>query len=336
MRDLFKTDLPIMQTPMRNITHIDLVVAVCKAGGIGTLDATDISPKQLAKSIQEIRQATDKPFCIHLVVPQPFEASLDQVDIVKQAVRPFFLKHGLDDPVLSEPYSESFKQQMEVILEARVPLFQFSFGVPALSWITKLKQQGTFVIGTASHREEAELLQKIGVDAVVCQALEAYGERVTFLGEAFQSMIPRETLLAEIKSHITIPLIINGGISSTDQVSTALELGADMVQIAMPLLACDESGLSNEIHEQLFSIKSDTAFSNAATGRLARVIRCDIIDELLHYKPFMLPYPLQYALMKPLLASNEILFAEELQLLPRQQTVKELLDSISVEEVVAA
>lgn len=334
MQPFFKTEFPIMQTPMRDHVATDLVVAVSEAGGVGTLDATDLSPKQIRHSIEIIRSQTSQPFCVHVTVPQPFETTVEQVDIVKQAIRPFFLKHGLDEPELCEPYAENFTEQMNTIVAAEVSLFQFSGGIPVLSWITTLKQQGVRVLGTATHIEEAIILQKVGVDAIVAQALEAYGERVTFIGETHQAMVMREKLLSEWREQITIPLFINGGIATQEAVSRAFELGADGVQIATPLLLCAEAGLAESIQQQLAT--GDAVFSNAVTGRLARVLRGALIDDLLQYKPFMLPYPLQYNLMRPLLACEPVHYLEALDATPEAKSVAELLQQLCVEVAIPA
>jgi nitronate monooxygenase len=335
MRDKFNLTLPLMQTPMRCVPSPNLVIATCQAGGVGTLDATDLSPRKFASAIQTIRTATSQPFCVHLTVPQPYEINDDQIDILKQAVRPFFLEKKLDEPDLAEPFVESFAEQMQVVLNEKPAMFQFSCGIPALKWIAALKERGIFVIGTATHVDEALVLEKVGVDAVVVQGLEAFGERATFMGEVLSAMIPCVTLVQQICEAISLPVIANGGIANHGDLQNVLEAGAQMAQLATPLLLCDESGASDAYRLALLEESATPIFSNALTGRFARVLRCAFVDELLHYKPFMLPYPLQYALMKPLLACEIAYFAEstvgELEL----GSVATLLAGFCVEEVAA-
>lgn len=318
---------PIMQAPMRQVVCTELVSAISDAGGIGTLDATDISPNQLILGIETVRQYTSKPFAVHLTVPQPYSFNEDQVDIVKQVLRPYFLGHQLDEPHLAEPYTENFAQQMQVVIDLEVPIFQFSCGIPALKWIHLLKENGITVLGTATHLDEALVLEKVGVDAIVLQGLEAYGERSTFVGEVEQGMIARDTLFMQLKDQISCPLIVNGGIQSAQQVQACLDNGAQMVQVGLPFAVCDEADL-DETYKEIILQGCETAFSNAVTGRLARVTRNTLIDELLHYKPFMLPYPLQYALMQPLLAAESIFFMESLATRVQSQSVVALLESL--------
>ncbi len=310
MHDKFNVTVPIMQTPMRRVPATELVIAVSRAGAIGTLDATDLAPTQLRKAIRTIRSATQNPFCIHLTVPQPYEINSDQIDIVKQAIRPFFLARGLDEPALEAPFVEDFVQQIQVVLDEQPPLFQFSCGVPALKWIKALKEKNITLLGTATHVDEAHILEKVCVDAIVIQGLEAFGERTTFMGEALQAMTPCISLVKQIAQVVNVPIIANGGIATVADLNAVLEAGALMAQLATPLLLCDESGVSDHYRLALLDDSNVTVFSNALTGRFARVLPCPFVDELLHYKPFMLPYPLQHALTKPLMEREIAYFAE--------------------------
>lgn len=328
MPNLFSVDVPIMQTPMRFVSTPELVVAICEAGGIGTLDGTELSAKHLAIAIQMIRQATSRPFAVHLTVPQRFEVNSDQVDIVKQAVRPFFLAEQLDEPSLEEPYTENFAEQMQVILDEQVPIFQFSCGIPALKWISALKEQQITLLGTATHLDEAVVLEKVGVDAIVLQGLEAYGERATFIGEVEQGMIARDVLIKQVYEAVKLPLIANGGIGSSADVQACLDAGAQLVQVGLPFAACHESDLDETYQNCVIAAHTDLVFSNAVTGRLARVTQCAVVEELLHFKPFMLPYPLQYALLRPLIEQGGIYLMESLSQPPIAQSVASLIDSL--------
>ena len=330
MPNLFSVDVPIMQTPMRFVTTPELVVAISEAGGIGTLDATELPAKELAIAIQMIRQATTQPFAVHLTVPQPFEINGDQVDIVQQAVRPFFLAQQLDDPLLEEPYTENFAEQIQVILEEQVPIFQFSCGIPALKWITAFKEQNITVLGTATHTDEALVLEKVGVDALVVQGLEAYGERATFIGEVEQGMIARDVLVKQVCEVVQLPVIANGGVATADDVQSCLDAGAQLVQVGLPFAACHESDLDETYQRSVTAAQPDLVFSNAVTGRLARVARCPVVDELLHFKPFMLPYPLQYAMLRPLIEMGGIYLMESLAQPPQAQTVASLVDVLQL------
>lgn len=64
---------------------------------------------------------------------------------------------------------------MQVIYDEKVPVFSFTFGIPDAAWINKLKARGTVLMGTATHIEEALLLEKNKIDYIVAQGSEAGG-----------------------------------------------------------------------------------------------------------------------------------------------------------------
>ncbi|MEC3434536.1 nitronate monooxygenase, partial [Bacillus cereus] len=61
--ELLDIDHPIIQAGMAGgSTTVDLVVSVSEAGGLGSLGAAYMSPKEIRLAIREIRSITDKPF----------------------------------------------------------------------------------------------------------------------------------------------------------------------------------------------------------------------------------------------------------------------------------
>jgi NAD(P)H-dependent flavin oxidoreductase YrpB (nitropropane dioxygenase family) len=67
-RDLLGVDLPITQAPMPGPTTVDLVVAVCEAGGLGLLPFAAVSPSAnqgAARHCALAHRETDQPiiFC---------------------------------------------------------------------------------------------------------------------------------------------------------------------------------------------------------------------------------------------------------------------------------
>ncbi|MES2122944.1 MAG: nitronate monooxygenase, partial [Chlamydiota bacterium] len=63
---------PIIQAPMAGITTPRLVAAVSNAGGLGSLGAAYLSPKEMRSAIQEIKSLTEAPFAVNLfAIPSP-------------------------------------------------------------------------------------------------------------------------------------------------------------------------------------------------------------------------------------------------------------------------
>ncbi len=73
---------PIVQAPIGSLTTPRLAAAVSEAGGLGTLALTWTSPDQARERIRRVREMTDRPFAINLVLSFPvddlLEVSLDE------------------------------------------------------------------------------------------------------------------------------------------------------------------------------------------------------------------------------------------------------------------
>jgi nitronate monooxygenase len=176
--------IPIVQAPMAgDATTPELVAAVSNAGALGSIGAGYMSPEKIKQTIEATRALTNKPFSVNLFIPNHISPTKEKMDLAVQGLNQ--VCHELDvtsEPVCA-PFSASFDAQMRVILEEKVPVFSFTFGLLEAKWMKQLKRHATFVIGTATNLEEAHALKAMGVDAIVLQGAEAGGHRGTFLGE---------------------------------------------------------------------------------------------------------------------------------------------------------
>src|SRR5215208_5712699 len=86
-------DVPLMQAPLGRGAAAPLAIAVSQAGGLGTVGASWTDPSSLREQIRSIMRATDRPFCVNLVLD--FEQD----------------------------------ERLEVAVEERVPWVSFSFGM---------------------------------------------------------------------------------------------------------------------------------------------------------------------------------------------------------------
>src|SRR5271157_3958021 len=68
----FGVDAPIVVAPMGpDLTGVELVAAVCRAGGFGILQAQLCAPAQLREEIQHLRTLTSNPFGVNFVLHFP-------------------------------------------------------------------------------------------------------------------------------------------------------------------------------------------------------------------------------------------------------------------------
>jgi hypothetical protein len=88
-----------------------------------------------------------------------------------------------------KPYSGiRFEDQARVLLDAKVPVFSFIYGIPPQEILEECRAKHVFTIGTATTPEEGAALQEAGVDAVVASGFEAGGHRGSFLRAAEDSL----------------------------------------------------------------------------------------------------------------------------------------------------
>ena len=79
--DLVGIDVPVVQAGMSIFTSARLAAAVSNAGGLGSLGVWQRSAEQLRVEVDELRNATDRPYALNHVVPEldpaGFELTLD-------------------------------------------------------------------------------------------------------------------------------------------------------------------------------------------------------------------------------------------------------------------
>jgi nitronate monooxygenase len=100
---------------------------------------------------------------------------------------------------------------------------------------------------------------------------------------------------------VGLPVVAAGGIADARGIAAAFALGAEGVQMGTVFLACEESGATTLHREAILSGNaSRTSLTRGFTGRLARGIQNQLLEEMNRPGVAVLPYPLQRALMRNL------------------------------------
>lgn len=289
---------PILQAGMAGgPTTPALVAAVSNAGGLGHLGAAYLTPEQLRGVIREIKQLTDHPFGVNLFVPAQPQVSETSMKHMTEQLNRHRAALGIEQNPTLGKVSESFEEQFQVLLEEKVPVFSFTFGIPPEDMIQSIKKQGTVVIGTATTVEEAIQLEKAGADAVVAQGSEAGGHRGTFLKDPFQSLIGTMALVPQVVDHVSIPVIASGGIMDGRGLVASLALGACAVQMGTAFLAAPESGAHAAYKDRILRGTEDsTAITTVYSGKPARGIRTEFMQEMNEYTGTIPEFPIQNAM----------------------------------------
>src|ERR1700730_6730161 len=303
-------DCPVIQGPLGGLSSQKLTAAVSNFGGLGSFGAHGLTPEAIKETIAEIRSLTSKPFAINLWVSMEDEgARTSDENAFNRSLAPLAVHIaalGAPRPEY-KPYSwMRFEHQVRVLLDAKVPVFSFIFGIPPREVLEECRAKSIVTIGTATTPEEGAALQEAGVDAIVASGFEAGGHRGSFLRAAEDSETGTVSLVPRIVDVVDVPVIAAGGIADARGVISAFALGAEAVQMGTAFLPCEESGASRIHREALMQRKAEyTGLTKAFTGRLARGIRNRLMSELEQERAEILPYPLQRMLVRNLSIAAE-------------------------------
>lgn len=137
--EILGIEYPIICAPMGpDISGPELVAAVSNAGGLGILQAQYAAPPVFRDQIRKVRELTDKPFAVNLVLAFPVD------------------------------------EQVEICLDEQIPLLSFFWGDPS-KYIALAHSAGTKVIHQVGSVEAAKRSANAGVDVIIAQGVEAGG-----------------------------------------------------------------------------------------------------------------------------------------------------------------
>lgn len=219
---------PIIQGGMAWLGTYELAAAVSEAGGLGTLGSGQAPPDWLRDQIRQTKKATNKPFAVNLMLMSPF-----------------------------------IRENLEVVLEEKVPVVTFGAGNPG-SYVPALKQAGIAVIPVVSSVALAVRLSRLGVDAFVAEGMESGGH----IGDV--STFP---LIPQIVDSVHLPVIAAGGIADGRGLVAALALGAGGIQMGTRFICSAECIAHPKFKEQILQARDrSTVVTGASTGHPVRCL----------------------------------------------------------------
>ncbi|UOQ87540.1 NAD(P)H-dependent flavin oxidoreductase [Gracilibacillus salinarum] len=291
---------PIIQAGMAGgPTTPELVAAVSRAGGLGTLGAGYMRAEQMKEAIQRIKELTDKPFGVNLFIPEIPDVSEREIVKTNELLQPFREELKLTEPEITAPSTELFEKQLEIILQEKIAVCSFTFGVPSKQVIHKLQERNIIVIGTATTVNEASINEENGVDMVVMQGSEAGGHRGTFANTYENGLVGTMSLIPQTVDQVNIPVIAAGGIMDGRGVLAALTLGAQAVQMGTAFLTVLESGAKQQhIDAILNSSEAQTVITSVISGKPARGIQNEFVRKMTPYEKSLPDYPILNSLTK--------------------------------------
>ena len=294
--DLFAIEYPVFAAGMGGVTMAPLAGAVSAAGGMGVLGATFCTADQLREEIAAVRRITDRPFGVDLLIPTDIPPDLSARTI---PAFPAFLRdllpevEGLEGAPPPPLTLELARAQLEVTLQARVPLLVTGLGTPA--WlIEECHRAGTKVMSMVGNVRQARRLAEMGVDVIVAQGLEAGGHVGT---------VTTMVLVPAVVDAVKVPVLAAGGIVDGRGIAAGLMLGAQGAWIGTRFIATREA-TAHDSHKQkiLETDEEGTIVSRSYTGKPSRVLRNRFTERWKGRDQEILPMPWQRIWVEPLVA----------------------------------
>lgn len=293
-RDLLGTELPIIQAPMAGVQGSPLTIAVSEAGGLGSLPCGMLTIEQVVSEIKAIKAATDKPYNLNFFCHESAPYNSSRQASWQSTLQSYFDEFDLDpEKVAGNANRIPFSHETADAIEPFSPGFiSFHFGLPAPDLLKRVQSWGTKIVSSATTVDEAVWLASHGVDGIIAQGLEAGGHRGMFLTKDISTQMGLLSLIPQIKSRVSIPVIAAGGIADNTGVASCLQLGAAAVQVGTAYLLCPEASTS-ALHKQALQQErsTHTALTNVFSGKPARGIVNRAMRELGYMNPTVPEFP---------------------------------------------
>jgi len=296
---------PVIAAPMAGgASTPKLVAEVGSAGGLGFLAAGLLAVDALAGQLAALAELTDRPFGVNLFVPG--SKSTVDLSVYRERVAAQAALAGVEpgDPVWDD---DSYAAKLELVLALRVPVVSFTFGLPDVDEVRRLRAAGSFVVVTVTTPAEAKQAAQIGADALCVQGLDAGGHRATLTDDGVSpgggELLGTLAALRLVAAVVDLPLIAAGGLATGADVAAVLTAGAAAAQLGTAFLLCPEAGTAPGHRLALEEKTRRTALTRAFSGRPARGLVNRFLSENTPHAPAA--YPNLNALTKPIRATGD-------------------------------
>ena len=173
--------------------------------------------------------------------------------------RPFAinLTIGLTDP-------ERLRRDVEACLDHKVPVLITSYGNPT-PIVSAARKVGTLVMHDVIHLKHAKKAEAAGVDAIIGVSHGAGGHA---------GRVHPYTLVPWLRSHLSVPVVAAGAISTGENVAAALSLGAGLAYMGTRFIASTECGAPQRYKDLVREVThEDIVYTDEVSGTHANFIR---------------------------------------------------------------
>ena len=265
-------DVPILLAPMAGgPTTPELVSAVSDAGGFGQFGAAYLSGDAIRDMASQLQSRTNKGFGINLFIPEDPAVTDEESAAATAAIAEYFSQFGAPVPESVTNVMPNFEEQITAIIESGIKLCSFHLGLGPQSSIDALKNAGVVTVASVTSVAEGYEAEATGIEFIIAQGSEAGGHRGTWVGAWEDSMTGTLSLVSQLTSSLSTPVIAAGGIMDGRGMAAALTLGAVGVQMGTAFLTCPEAGVHPAYKQALLDSKDDTTtVTQKFPGRPAR------------------------------------------------------------------
>ena len=296
---------PVIQAPMAGVGTPRLAAAVSNAGALGSLGIGASTAAQARAMIEETRALTSRPINVNVFchVPARRDAAVESAWLAHLA--PLFEETGATLPSsLAEIYRtfNDDEESFQALLDLRPEVVSFHFGLPSSERLAALRAAGIRTMATATNLQEALLIERAGLDAIVAQGIEAGGHRGMFDPDLTDERLSMAVLVRLLVKRTGLPVIAAGGIMDGAGIKAALDLGAAAAQLGTAFILSPESAANDAYRANLQSERAAvTALTAAVSGRPAR----GMVNRLIAHGASGTPaaYPVAYDAAKQLHAA---------------------------------
>ncbi len=262
---------PIFLAPMAGVSTPELAAAVSKAGGLGALGLGADSLARAKKEIARTQQLTDKAFQVNFFCHQPEEYNAMAAKQWINYLHPQLEQFGLHvEQPLKKIYPSFIENDdyLNLVLEMKPKAISFHFGLPNEQHIQALKQANIVTMVSVSQLSEALLAQRMGIDILIAQGIEAGGHRAMF-NPKYEPGLSTVDLVLLLQQYIDLPIVAAGGVMTGKDIQFYLDIGASAVQLGTAFVQCKESA-ANKYYKQALFEQPITQISSSISGRPAR------------------------------------------------------------------
>ena len=279
----------------------ELAAAGTDAGGLGFVAAGYLGVDAFADRLGAAMRLASGPIGANLFVPGPDTGSPETVERYAAQLAPDAERYGaaVGTPRIDD---DAWQGKLDVLLDLRPAVASFTFGLPTVEEIARLRGAGITVAGTVTTVAEGRAAADRGVDVLVAQGPAAGGHRGTFDSQARPAEQSLDDLLASIVTTLDLPVVAAGGLMTAADIARVRRAGAVAAQLGTAFLLADEAGSSPVHRAALVSPEfTETVVTKAFSGRFARGLRNRFVDD--HDAQAPLAYPQVHYLTSPLRAA---------------------------------